>query len=136
MGFFLFFLMLSSAVFAETSQLEEILKMRDPFKRPDFQQGKELGRTDLERFSLDSYRLIGILTGPKRLKAMLQDPEGKTHFVSEKTKIGNRSGLVRRITPDSVLVREKMTDLVGQEEYVDSEIRLPPEGKLIKSGGK
>lgn len=108
---------------------EAMLRLRDPFKRPDLEMVKVVPKTELESYAADSFKMIGVLTGPKRLKAMLLAPDGKTYFVTERTKIGTRNGFVRRITPEAVSVREKVVNVLGQEENLDLEIKLPLEGK-------
>ena len=62
---------------------------------------------------------------------MLQGPNGKSYFVAEGMAIGFRKGIIRKITHESVLVREQVLNVLGQEENVDSELRLPDEGKNI-----
>ncbi len=104
---------------------EEMLKLRDPFRAPEILSLKaQLPKTDLERYPLDEYKLLGVITGPNRLRALLLCPNGKTYFVGEKTKIGMHRGIIRRITPDRIDVREKITNALGQEENLDGEIRL------------
>jgi hypothetical protein len=78
------------------------------------------------------------LTGPARLKAMIVAPNGKTYFVSESQKIGTRDGVIRKITTKAVLVREKIVNVIGREETIDFEIRLPsdrPQLQPQKAGG-
>jgi hypothetical protein len=41
--------------------------------------------------------------------------------------MGIRSGIVRKITVDAVFVREKMVNVVGQEEAFDTVLQLPDE---------
>lgn len=111
-----------------TKMLEEALTLRDPFKRPDSaQSGAETLLSDLERYPTEQFKLVGIITGPSRLRAIIQDPTGKTHFVAERMRIGTRRGIIRKIRTDAVIVREKMVNVLGKEEAADSEIRLPDE---------
>lgn len=107
----------------------EILKTRDPFKRPVIQNIIALPRTDLEMFPIDQFRMLGVVTGPEHLRALLLAPNGKTYFVAERMRIGVRKGVIRRITPESIKVRERIINVLGQEEDVDSELRLPSENR-------
>jgi hypothetical protein len=86
--------------------------------------------SDLELYTLDQLKLLAVMTGPKRLRAMVLAPNGKTYLVWENMKIGMRKGVVRRITPDAVHVREQVVNVLGQEENVDSDIRM----KLDENG--
>jgi Tfp pilus assembly protein PilP len=56
---------------------------------------------------------------------MISAPNGKTYVVSERTKIGTRKGIVLKVQPDAILIREKVVNVLGQEENVDVEIRMP-----------
>ncbi len=111
-----------------SSAIEEALSLRDPFKRPESAGGIVAAAvSELERYPVEQYKLVGVITGADRLRAIIQDPSGKTHFVSERMKIGTRRGVIREIRADSVIVREKMVNVLGKEEPSDSEIRLPDE---------
>ncbi len=107
-----------------TSPATELLKLRDPFKSPAEVLMAGDTRTELELFPIDQFKLVGVATGPKKIKAMIVDPKGKTHFVAENTKVGQRKGIVRKITPQVVYVRERIINVLGQEEDVDFEIRI------------
>jgi len=107
---------------------ERMLKMRDPFVIPEGAfPSLATPKGDLERFPIQDFKLLGVVTGPSRLRALVQSPEGKTYFVAEKMRIGIHNGTIRKITPLLVQVREKIVNVLGQEENVDSDIRLPPE---------
>jgi hypothetical protein len=112
-----------------TTPSSELLNLRDPFKAPVdvVLPGDE--RSELEIYSVDQFKMVGVATGPKKIKAMLVDAKGKTHFVTEMTKIGQRKGVIKRITSQMVIVRERIINVLGQEEDVDYEIRLNVEPK-------
>jgi hypothetical protein len=113
-----------------TQVIEEALALRDPFKRPEgFQVNAAVTISELERFPTEQYKLVGVITGASRLRAILQDPEGKTHFVAERMRIGTRRGVIRQIRTDAVVVRERMVNVLGKEETSDNEIRLPDENR-------
>jgi Tfp pilus assembly protein PilP len=114
-----------------SSVLEEAIALRDPFKRPEgFNLNSAVAVSDLERFPTEQFKLIGVITGASRLRAIVQDPEGKTHFVAERMRIGTRRGVIQRIRSDAVVVREKTVNVLGKEESSDNEIRLPEENRM------
>lgn len=119
---------------AEPDIEEQALEMRDPFKRP-FVAGTTAVAplSELESFGVDQFKMVGVITGADRLRAILLDPSGKSHFVSEKMRIGSRKGYIREIRSDVILVREKITNAIGREEALDTEIRLPPETAPVAS---
>lgn len=113
---------------------EQAMEMRDPFKRP-FVAGTTpvAPLSELEIFGVDQFKMVGVITGADRLRAILLDPSGKSHFVSEKMRIGTRKGYIREIRSDLIVVREKITNAIGREEALDTEIRLPPETAPVAS---
>lgn len=121
-----------------SSDMLELLKVRDPFKRPEFVEKKEDLKSPLERFEANTFKLVAVLTGPTRMRAMVLAPDGKTYFVAEKMTLGARGGIVRKITTESIQVREKSINVLGQEENEDVEIKLPEEkraGQIAHSDG-
>jgi Tfp pilus assembly protein PilP len=102
----------------------ELMQVRDPFKRPDLPKIRQTTQSELEKFATTDYKMLGVLTGPERLRAMVKSPEGKTIFVSENMRMGTRDGIVRKITTDSILVREKIVNVLGQEENIDTELTI------------
>ncbi|MGZ3687094.1 MAG: pilus assembly protein PilP [Bdellovibrionota bacterium] len=113
-----------TALAAQSSPIDEPPKIRDPFKRPNTASKDEVPKTELELFPLEQFKMIGVMTGPMRVRVMLLAPNGKTYFASENTKIGVRKGVVQKITTTSMKVREKTINVLGQEENVDTEVKL------------
>lgn len=103
---------------------EEVLRLRDPFKRPALVVLSTEIKTPLQSYPISSLKLIGVLTGPMRLRGMILTPDGKTHFISEKAPIGQRNGVVLRIQEDRLIVRERIANILGQTENVDTELAL------------
>lgn len=98
-------------------------KFRDPFKEPLVSEVADL-RSDLEKFSVTDFKVSGIITGPLRMRAMIIAPDGKTHYVSEKMKIGLRDGVIRKITTKSLVVLEKVVNPLGEVELFETEIGM------------
>jgi Tfp pilus assembly protein PilP len=110
---------------ASPSKALDYKKFRDPFKEPLISEELDI-RSDLERYAVTDFKVTGIITGPLRMRAMLVAPDAKTHYVSEKMKIGLRDGVIIRITTKSVIVREKVVNPLGEIELFDTEIGLDP----------
>jgi Tfp pilus assembly protein PilP len=105
---------------------EEAFLLRDPFRRP-IQEVQQRELTELERFPTTDFKMLAVVTGPRRLRAMILAPDGKTHFVSTDEKIGTRDGVVKNITHDSIEVAERIVNAIGQEERVTVAIYLDKE---------
>ena len=110
---------------SEPMSMEETLTLRDPFRRPNkfSENSTDAAIPELERYSLEQFKIIGIITGPKKAKALLSTPTNKMFIVQESDKLGNRSGIVKKIKDRSVLVREKLVNLIGQEENIETELK-------------
>ncbi len=113
---------------------ENLSRLRDPFQRPTLRLERGSPKTPLENYSIEQFELLGVISGPVKMRAMIKTPDSKTHLVSEKMKIGNRNGFVRRITSNSLLIREKVLNVFGQEEEVDTELKISSRAKEPSGG--
>lgn len=108
--------------------LEASMSLRDPFRRPALKAGEgkdEGGKVpELERYSVDEFKLVGVITGTRKNKAMLVTPDGKMHIVSESARIGHRHGIIRKIAPGKVDIEEKSVNILGEEEKSETTIEL------------
>lgn len=114
-------------LFEVSPAAKNLLKIRDPFRKPEIKSAESQPLSELEVFPLDQFKMTGFVSGPDRPKAMLVGPNGKTYFVAEKMRIGVRKGIVKKITEESIMVREKFVNIFGQEEEADSIIKLSAE---------
>lgn len=119
---------LTSAPSAQPAQID-FANMRDPFRRVSIKVEHLKPKSELESYSLDSLKVVGVLTGLNRLRALVLTPDGKTYIVAEKYRIGQHGGIVQKITSNGIQVREKVVNVIGQEENVDTEIQMPSEVK-------
>jgi Tfp pilus assembly protein PilP len=62
---------------------------------------------------LDQTRLEGIVKAPNGMIAVVANTANKAYFLRENDPVYN--GFVMRITPDSVVFRETMTDRLGKK---------------------
>lgn len=114
----------------------EALELRDPFKRPftvSVTPGMPLG--PLESFSVEEFKMVGSIVGTDRVKAILLDPTGKTHIVSERMKIGLKQGVIREIRTNHVKVREKVINAIGREELIDTDIKMISKSQAGRTAG-
>ncbi len=105
------------------------LSFRDPFQRPQIRDAANLPKSELERFSVEQMELLGVITGPIKMRASIRTPDGKLHMVAEKQRIGNRNGFIRKINPGEVLVTEKVLTAWGKEEEQEIQLRIASKNK-------
>lgn len=104
------------------------LSLRDIFKAPDIIiEGKDELKSDLELYPVADFKMVGVMTGPEKVKGMVLLPNSRTYFVNEGDRVGIRGGEVTKITPDTITVHEKIVNVLGQEEDVLTDIKLLPE---------
>ena len=116
---------------------EEVLSLRDPFKRLVHQVDQDTGPvlTELEKVPLSNIKLLGVITGGKEVRAMVSPPNGMTYTVSENTLIGNRSGIIVKITSKGIRVKERFINLQGDEDFNITDIKLPSAIKITDLTG-
>jgi len=107
------------------SKIPEIFaKIRDPFKRPDIKVILGTPKSDLELFPTEQFKMVGVISGPDHKRAMLLGPDGTNYLVSENTKIGTRKGVILKITTSLVQVRERVINILGEEEPVNIDLLI------------
>lgn len=114
------------------STVPDVVTRRDPFIKapPPFSvvtQGDEIvpNAPLLERYPLKDYSVIAVLLGDKYPRALIKLPsreKGAVLIVREKDKLGNRGGIITRISKDGVTVLQSQRSPLG---FVDkSEILM------------
>ncbi len=117
--------------------VEELLKMRDPFKRKKIRAKKTseskgfflknnsysnlpvLGKVPLEQI-----RITGIFLGKHR-RAIARIAQGdtlgkNTYILKEGMKLGEHESEIKAILPGGVVLAEKIVNVYGQEEYIET----------------
>jgi hypothetical protein len=112
-----------------------IRSLRDPFQLPSIlMTKKETPKTDLEIYPLKDFKLNGVITGPKKTRAMLTTPNNKVFFVRIGDKIGVRDGTITGILPDSIKITEYYSDEHGKRASDIYELTMS--GELVSLNKK
>ena len=93
------------------------LRLRDPFRRitvPVDAVEKEREVSPLEMYELSQYRVIGVIVGNTKPRAMIKFSGEQVYIVSENQHLGNRNGIIKKIRWDGVVVLEKYIDELGR----------------------
>jgi type IV pilus assembly protein PilP len=90
----------------------------------------ERPRQYLERFPLDSLKLVGILVVAKHVYALVQDPHGIVHRVTYGNYLGQNDGKIVAIRPNGLVLREILPN--GTGGWVETRVFVP---LSTKSGG-
>lgn len=115
------------------NEMLPIDESRDPFMRPassPLSETSDIEIDAIERYPLSDLRLTGLITGGGLIpKGIITAPNGKTFIVSTNSRIGNREGVVRKISSRGILVRERVKNLVNEYDITDVPIPLAEKQK-------
>lgn len=100
---------------------------RDPFKSPALQTNDRdvTAVNPLEKFAVDQFQLRAVLRGIGKPKAMFEDPDGKTHIITEGDVIGRERATVSRILNSEVILTERTFNYLGVENLYEKILSLP-----------
>ena len=107
--------------------LQTANKIRDPFRKPQPKVEKDQVTKkvpEIETLAVEELRLVGVITGPKKRKALVTGPSGKMFILTEGIRVGQRHGVIKRISENNVLVQERLTNLLGEEERYETTIEF------------
>lgn len=106
--------------------------VRDPFYTPLLQIStgtKKISQIKgkiqpTQKYEIDKYKLIGIMTHKDGKTAIFEDPEGKGWLVKVGSFIGNEGSKIKKILLDSVIIEEPVMDNLGKVKYVERSISI------------
>jgi type IV pilus assembly protein PilP len=106
---------------------------RDPFlsiiaaAKKEREQKRPKGLVPLEDYDISQFSLVAIIWSKEAYRALVGLPDGKYYTVLEGASLGLHGGKVKRITQDSVIVREYIRDYKGHLRAEDTVLRLREE---------
>ena len=101
---------------------------RDPFRTFLTKENEDENgpaRTDLQKYDIDQYELVGIVWGNERPRALVQDPTGEGFVMEIGTYIGKNWGKVTQIQSDVVVVTEEYEAMDGRLIVNPIHLKLP-----------
>lgn len=108
---------LDEAIAAQEGYVYNPIGKRDPFRSfLSFGSRAEdtAPRTPLQKYEIDQYRLVGIVWGINRARALVEDPEGVGHVMEMGTYVGRNWGKVTQISDNEVVVTEEYKTIDGE----------------------
>lgn len=76
--------------------------------------------TPLQKYNIEDLKLVAIVKSGNKLSALFEDMEEFGYIVNENTLIGNNGGIIKKITPDNVIIQE---DIYNSSGVVEKSIR-------------
>ncbi len=77
-----------------------------------------------QKYELERYKLIGIMTRKQGGSAIFEDPEGKGWVLKEGNYIGSEGARIKKILTDAVVIEEPVIDASGKVKYVERSISI------------
>ncbi len=124
--------------FKDKTKIDNPFELRDPFKAPPSKSDRSMSKagyymqgkgqySNIEEVTFNSIadlRIVGVLIGKER-RAMVQSGKaGKIVTIKEGTKIGEDGAELKAILPGGVIIVEKIVNVYGQEEYLETVIPI------------
>lgn len=101
-------------------ELAKVAKALDPAAPPWPPHNSE----ELERYSLDSLRMVGTLDQQSEQWGLIRDPDGVIHRVKAGNYMGRHYGKILEVSEHGVHLMEKVADSRGQWQERDAELSL------------
>jgi len=99
---------------------------RDPFR--SFILTAQAERTDsrgpLEQFDLAQLKVVAVMWGSQRPRAVVADPSGRGYIVREGTYMGKNEGRIIAIADNALVVKETYVDYFGETITKDVTMRV------------
>jgi type IV pilus assembly protein PilP len=102
----------------------------DPFQPPVLDYSGDLKSRrarglPLQQFEVTEFELVGIVSGTRENRALVQDATGKGYLIKVGTLIGKNQGRVVAIADRLILVEEKIKDFLGREKSRTVALKIP-----------
>ena len=107
---------------------------RDPFRSFILQNAhkRDDARGPLEQFDLAQLKVVAVIWGAERARALVSDPSGRGYIVREGTYMGKNEGRVIDIADNALVVKETYVDYFGETTTKDVTMRV----RIEKEGGR
>jgi type IV pilus assembly protein PilP len=126
--------------FRDKTRIENPLELRDPFKSPQArsQQRRQdgvkhkrgeglysnLSTENLRDWNIYDLKVVGVMIGKERRAMVTRGDGGKVVVIKEGTSIGPDNSEVKAILPGGIILVEKIINVYGQEEYLETVVPI------------
>jgi type IV pilus assembly protein PilP len=99
---------------------------RDPFRSFIFTAETQTrnARGPLEQFDLAQLKVVAVIWGTDRARAVVADPSGRGYIVREGTYMGKNEGRIIEIADNALVVKESYVDYFGETTTKDVTMRV------------
>ena len=93
------------------------VKLKVPEKNSEF-------LTPLQKYELSELKLVAVVVIDNEPTAMLEDPTGYGYVIHKGALVGPNDGVVERVTPGGLIIKEKFLNADGETESKVSTITI------------
>lgn len=126
-----------SNFFRDKTKIEKPFELRDPFRAPVTKSEKTTEKSGYfvsgnGQYSniqenkvkrIEDIKVVGVLIGRER-RAMVSSGTGPIIILKEGMKIGDEGAELKAILPGGIILVEKIVNVYGQEEYLETVIPI------------
>ncbi|MFC2074670.1 pilus assembly protein PilP [Bdellovibrionota bacterium] len=97
---------------------------RDPFRPLVTKWRGSTDRPLLQQYDLSQLKLAGVIWGTSKQRILFEDPTGRSHIATKKSKVGKKQGIITKITKYYVIIREDVKKSDGSVQKHFTKMRL------------
>jgi Tfp pilus assembly protein PilP len=127
-----------SNFFRDKTKIDKPFELRDPFKAPHAKLEKDTakegyfvsGKGQYSNIkedtvtSIENLKVVGVLIGRERRVMVRSGDKGSIVILKEGMKIGEDGAELKAILPGGIILVEKIVNVYGQEEYLETVIPI------------
>jgi type IV pilus assembly protein PilP len=87
-----------------------------PLKKASSKNQDKSFLTPLQKYALKDLKLVAVVKLNNENTGMLEDPTGYGYVIKKGMLVGDNEGVVERVTPTSLVIREKIYNSLGESE--------------------
>lgn len=133
--------------FKNKTQIDNPFSLRDPFKAPPrqksqsarkrlYEEGKFSNVPTIESVPIKNIKITGVFIGKERRAvarvAGINDEKNSTVILREGMKLGQDGAELKAILPGGIVLVEKIINVYGQEEYLETIIPIVEDAEADK----
>lgn len=143
LSYIFIFLVFSSSLAAKVdnmfngqTSIKQPFKLRDPFQAPKFksERNKKIKQRTMgilnnikklnAPYDIENIQIVGVLIGKERRVFVRLKGEEETFTLKEGEEFGNKGPQIRAILPGGVILVEKITNIYGEDEYIETVVPI------------
>ncbi len=125
-------------IFKDKTTIENPFDLRDPFRPPVTRTDRKQGRQDkagmrdgtytnmatIGNIDIDKMRIVGVMVGKERRALARIEGKPDVFVLKEGMRLGRDNAELKAIHPGGIIFVEKLVNVYGEEEYLETVIPI------------